>query len=715
MRRGQTAALIVVILIALPIASFGQAWSGIINPTRAANWQRADVGVAGGIPSGTWTQCGATIAAYTGSGSVITNAINACGNNQYVLLGPGTFNINDGISIGGFGNQKNNVALRGSGPNSTTLHFTGSGISCVSGGENICVINSNTLYNRSADVEPPCGGSNSGHCFNWTGGYAQGATSITIASVGAHGIDNGDYIILDRQNEQTDNSGVMNCETTGGAPFVCSQEGGSNNGRLLGGIDASQEQTVQVVAGCATTCNGAGPYTLTITPGLYNNNWGSAGPVGGWFVNSSQYVGIENLTLDNANASARANIGVANCANCWVKNIRSIYGNRTHIWLQQVYRMEVRDSYFFGTKNSGNQSYGVEDDSADDSLFENNIFQQIVAPFIGDSGEGSVFGYNYAIDNVYGPSGWLESTVSSHDAGNNFKLFEGNILSNILADQDHGSSNLNTYFRNWIDGLGWNTCTYSGGACINANNYANHPSNQTVAIETDSYQRADNYIGNVLGTPGYHSLYEAYPDGPGTGGSDSKYTSAQCNVMIYMFGWGSSVCGTLAHSGVLDDTLVRNSTMRWGNYDVANAAVRWNSTEASPAAITYVNANTAPSTQTLPASFYLSSMPSFFNTPQGTVPFPPIGPDVSGGNGGTFNSGTYAHGTCPVGTISGGATCQSTYAGHVSVIPAMSCYFNVMGGPTDGSGSVLAFDASNCYATTGQAPAPPTNLVATPQ
>jgi hypothetical protein len=49
--------LLGVILISLSICSHAQPWSGIIDPTRAVNWQRATVGVPGGIPT-TYTQCG---------------------------------------------------------------------------------------------------------------------------------------------------------------------------------------------------------------------------------------------------------------------------------------------------------------------------------------------------------------------------------------------------------------------------------------------------------------------------------------------------------------------------------------------------------------------------------------------------------------------------------------------------------------------------------
>src|SRR5882762_2218319 len=93
-------------------------WSGIIDPSRAMDCSQA--GIPGGIPSGSWTQCGPTIAAYTGSAATITTALAACGTNQYVLLGPGTFTLSASIDCG----TKSHVVLRGSGANQTTLIFS---------------------------------------------------------------------------------------------------------------------------------------------------------------------------------------------------------------------------------------------------------------------------------------------------------------------------------------------------------------------------------------------------------------------------------------------------------------------------------------------------------------------------------------------------------------------------------------------------------------
>ena len=99
-------------------ATHAQLWSGVLAPSRATDWTQAGIIGGSGIPSGSWTQCGSTIAAYGSSGSpaspsTIINAITACsGTNEYVLLGPGTFYLNAAIRNVGV----HNVELRGSAP-----------------------------------------------------------------------------------------------------------------------------------------------------------------------------------------------------------------------------------------------------------------------------------------------------------------------------------------------------------------------------------------------------------------------------------------------------------------------------------------------------------------------------------------------------------------------------------------------------------------------
>jgi hypothetical protein len=179
-----------------------------------------------------------------------------------------------------------------------------------------------------------------------------------------------------------------------------------------------------------------------------------------------------------------------------------------------------------------------------------------------------------------------------------------------------------------------------------------------------------NVIGNVLGKSGYHKQYQ-----------DLAPSGKSSDTSIYTLGWSGNE-GQSSNAGP-NDTAVASTMLRWGNFDYANNSVAWNTSEV-PTSISNF-ANTSLSSQSLPDSFYLSSKPSWW----GSMPWPAVGPDVSGG---------------------------SDPAGHAYANPAQVCFNN----GSSGSG-VWSFNAANCYGSgggsTGQtgAPAPPTNLTATPQ
>jgi len=82
-------------------------------------------------------------------------------------------------------------------------------------------------------------------------------------------------------------------------------------------------------------------------------------------------------------------------------------------------------------------------------------------------------------------------------------------------------------------------------------------------------------------------------------------------------------------------------------------------------------------------SLYLNSKPSWWKS---SIPWPPNGPDVTGGIG---------------------------PGGHTNTIPSEACFYNVMGGVEGGAGSPLTFNPSSCYTQTAVQPQPPTGLAAT--
>ncbi|HVH71164.1 MAG TPA: hypothetical protein VNB49_08660, partial [Candidatus Dormibacteraeota bacterium] len=528
----------------------------------------SNVGIQGGIPNRT-TVC-STIAAYgtsaaPGSPVTIGNAIAACPAGQVVLLGPGTFYLNGGIDFA----NKSNVTLRGAGPDKTFLIFTGSS-SCWGQNADICVRNGDANWQD-----------NNANTANWTSGYSIGTNQITLSSTA--NLSPGKMLILDQLDDSSDPGGIYVCQIQG----VCGTDIPSGAGRA-GRI---QEQIVLVT--------GVSGNTVTISPALYLPNWRASQSPGAWWPSTTiTGVGIENLSMDHTNSGTFAGVTFFNAYGCWVKNVRSIDPNRDHVWMRQAARIVVRDSYFYGTQNATQQSYGIEYYMASDGLVENNIFRHITTPIQNNgSSVGMVSSYNYSADDYYTtPPTWQINDQWHHAAGAMMELHEGNEGLGIVTDDIHGTHHFGTFFRNQFSGLDQGKI------------------NQTQPIIMQSHSRYYNLIGNVLGTAGYHNQYQSIAP-----------LGTFNNKTIYVLGWsGDGVSGALAN-----DPLTSSTLMRWGNYDVVNGAPQWNSSEVPSGLSSF--ANPVPASHNLPPSFYLSGRPSWWVTPWGTPPFPAIGPDVTGG------------------------------------------------------------------------------------
>ena len=673
------------------VVAYSANWSAFIDPSRATDWTTA--GFA--IPNYT-TNCVIQPTLLSGSGNAGANttsiqaSINSCDLTHNVVNIPaGTYYFTS-IDYG----HKSKVVVRGAGASSTTIlttadtanNFIPSSISIGCNDDNtvFCRIWSNT------ELQPPSGA----YQCAWTAGYAKGATSITLNTCGSTPPVNS-MIVLDQANDSSDNGGVSVCDAfSSGSGYPCAQETPNNNpnGRNIGGVIHSQTQVVWVTG---VSGSGAGPYIVTISqPVAFNNIRTSQNPGAFWSPNFAINDGIENMAVNFS--AAPDGIALTNCYQCWVRGMKFSIGGRSDVATHQTLQTVIRDSYFFSSQNpSASQSYGVETSVASSgSLIENNIFQQLTIPIQFGSGTGNVVGYNFVIDNQFGATNMAPAS-SLHSGGADMNLWEGNVANQIIADDSWGASNNGTLFRNNLTGwqLGKNQFTYAVGI------YAAN--------------RAFNVVGNVLGQPGYDTLYESYATSTsgGVNGGDPANTS------VYNLGWtGYSGWGGCATSGTGTqcDPQSRSTLMRWGNYDTVTAGTKWDSTEASPAAVPYVSANFTPTyfsslAHTLPNSLYYSSTPSWWTSGKA---WPPIGPDVSGGNVGTC-SGTYAGSQ---GTLTGqcsGGTLSSAWGNHVASIPAQDCYLKTLNGPPDGSGSVLPFDANNCYVTTppSNVPPPPTSII----
>lgn len=600
------------------MSSFGQQWTGILDSSRAINWAANSAGVVGGIPNSRTTICSTLNPGATAD--QINTAIQNC-NNGVVQLNAGSYILSTGIIFNG----KSNVTLRGAGPDSTFLKFA-SANSCDGHNADICVFG----FSGCED----CGVS-AGNISNWTAGYAQGTTTITLSSTA--GMAPGMMLQLSQANDAADTGGIWVNDTLGVGSIegVCGPNAGAQKGYC-------QNQVV--------TVTGISGNQVTISPGLYETNWrGSQSPRVWWTGSApSTGVGIEALSADNSAALAYSIISFHNTRNGWIRNVRTMNGTRNHVALWMSSHIEVRDSYFYGTQNAASQSYGIEPEFDSDSLVINNIFQHVTSPVMMGNDAGSIFAYNYAVDMFYSSVAAFMQTsyFGSHDAGTHMMLFEGNDGTQVLFDTFHGAGgNQTTFFRTYLAGV---EPGKTGG---------------TVPVAIWANNRAHNFIGNVLGTSGYHNTYQAG-------------TCANCIYSLGDAAWPGS-----PYQGVAYDPKVVSSLMRWGNYDSVTGTVRWVASEVPTAGITFVNGNPVPATHSLPASFFLPTQPAWWTTPWGTPPWPAIGPDVTGGN------------------VANGA-------GHVYKNPARLCYEH-----TPSFAGVLNFNAGNCYTLTASTrPAPPWGL-----
>src|SRR6267143_6733465 len=359
MRRARLFLFTIVVLIfafIAPAPGCAQQWSGIIDPSRAIDW--SNVGISGGIPNRT------TICATLNPGASaaqISSAIASCPSGQVVFLNAGTSSLSDGVLFNGV----INITLRGAGANQTFLVMSGSG-GCNGQGADICIKTpGNNWYGSPSNTAT----------FTGSGPWPKGTTQIILSNVTNLAV--GKIMILDQIDDLTDSGTIYVCEESpsqrpGQSPNCNEDNGGAggDSGAQRGGplTPRGQQQIVTVAA-----INGS---TVTFTPGLYMPNWRASQSPGAWWDTAPvSNIGLENLSIQHAGGNLNI-ILLSNCSNVWVKGVRGIRPDRSHVSIWTSAHITVRDSYFYQTANGVSQSYGVETFGASDVLQENNVFQQ---------------------------------------------------------------------------------------------------------------------------------------------------------------------------------------------------------------------------------------------------------------------------------------------------------------------------------------------------
>lgn len=664
--------IIALVMLAAPSLAQAQLWNGVIAPNRGMNW--AGAGIPGGLPDTGWTQCGSTIAAYSGSGNTISTRLAGCGANQYVLLGPGTFTLSDGIAFPR--NTTGHLLVRGNGSNSTFINYTG-GVNCNGASAAICISSSDSTFPDGSNA-----------AVNWTGGYSKGATQITLATV-AGIVINQTILVLNQcdtgysttacTGAATDNGGYFVCSTPWTSPGVgCNVPGFSPDGQTWR-QNAWQMETVMVTAinagGCGATC-------VTISQPLVHPNWSSGQSPQAVLIQPVPLDGVENLALDGSGAGTTdACINGQNTWEAFISGVKCSNSYSRGFYFLDSFHMLIKDNYVTHSGTYGD-GMGIRISWGGDDLVQNNICQQWKVCFVNDGpSPGDVLGYNYFTDQLAqsnpGNADFMWSGDFIHSTGDDFQLFEGNAYDGSQDDNVHGGHLNQTRFRNFW--WGWESCANGQCGSFTAK------TTSTTGIISSYASRYGANVGNVLGTPGYSSIYlDCQPFG---------------STQIYQLGGGNN--GTMPPEPC--DTLVASTGMRWDTYDVINGTVCDNG-QVPTSAPTYPNPvpTLGCGGGTLPTSFYLSSKPAWF----GSIPFPTIGPDVVGGNigqcNGTLNqAGRYNGLAVTSSSQCAGSGSSTAWGAHVNANPAMNCALNIMGIPPDGTGPVKAFDPSTCYPSGG--------------
>jgi hypothetical protein len=354
----------------------------------------------------------------------------------------------------------------------------------------------------------------------------------------------------------------------------------------------------------AARVTGINGNTISFTPKIPYGFSASLNPRFESHSNIQDFVGFEDLTIDGGTSEPWRSVYFVESYASWAKNIEIKNFGDTGIGALQSVNGEIRSCYVHDT-NTVNDGYGVylwSDyggvGTNSGFLIEDNIFARLWLGVMFRGASYDVVSYNYVKDNSL-PIGWHQTASfnSNHGAHGIMNLFEGNIGEQFQNDGYHGSTSHTTIFRNWFHGI-----------CSSDPIYCLYPAGNRKMIDLCRFSWYENIVGNVLGDASWTPVeYEMT-------GNDNDYEHS----VIYRFGYpnmGNNYYNPANPPSNGDDggndPKVKQTVLRHGNYDYFNKAVVWDPGIAD---------------HSLPASFIYTSKPSWF----GSVPWPPIGPDVAG-------------------------------------------------------------------------------------
>lgn len=313
--------------------------------------------------------------------------------------------------------------------------------------------------------------------------------------------------------------------------------------------------------------------TATLEIPLYWNYEASLSPQATKISGLTTNAGIEDLTVDNslsgtsAQSGGGATIAHYGTSNCWLLRVEGIGSYETMVRLLRSYRDTIRGCKFHeGTPAlpaTGTQ-YGT---SRAYGIWLNPASANLI--------ENNQFYHVVAPVMMNGPT---SGNVFSYNYLTG-QYYSPSAVWQTDAFRAHGAHPvMNLFEGNWV--VGRMNMDDTWGSSSNNTFFRNRdtldPARTSAAWNYSLYGMSNYYniIGNVIGTTGFETAYQS--------------TSAKS-----IYGIFAGVTGTLQHA----------------NWDSVTNGVVWNGSDD----------------QTLPASLYLSSKPSWW----GNVQWPAIGPDVS--------------------------------------------------------------------------------------
>jgi hypothetical protein len=495
-------------------------YSGTIPPDRLTEWNPGLTAV-GGIPHRTTVFRMLT----PGGGDdtpAIQEALDACPENQVVLLGTGDFQISsEGLLM-----DRSGITLRGSGPDKTRL-LKNPEINWYP----VIVIGNRWSGDKLMDVS-----------YSLAEDGVKESGTIRLAAAPDPPLTAGEIVLLD---EETDP------ELTEWSPDSPPED---DSRAWFCRMNRPISQVMEVASVSGTSVSFTTPFHIAFRTGRgaqlsrYGEDWMGPDPRP-----ATKWTGVENLYIEKGSAG---NIQLEVCAYGWVKNVESTHTDGSSIDLTSCFRCEIRDSYIHTSDNpnpgGGGYLLSLSRGSADNLVENNAIWNANKVMVMRATGGGNVIGYNYFEDGwiEYQPS-WVESGANaSHMTTPHFELFEGNQAFNFDGESTWGNSIYITVFRNHLTGK--------------------RRSIPPLQLTDEGFPRAASlahghwwytFEGNVLGTETmdpapYHSyVYETF------------------------FPWDSDPVGLWA-LGVgqewgTADPKVLSTVIRHGNFDYVTREVKW--------------------------------------------------------------------------------------------------------------------------------------------